>query len=97
MRGSKRVFFLKTFCSGIHLYTFLDRQSQFWLRMDVDTVGKVFVQKYLLDKWRKKEEKEKQTQKQNQCVEVKFLFMTSSTLIEYFFPKINEIPLKKVY
>ena len=28
---------------------------------------------------------------------VKFLFMTSSTLIEYFFPKINEIPLKKVY
>ena len=29
-------------------------------------------------------------------MELKLLFMTSSTLVEYFSPKINEISLKKV-
>ena len=43
MRVSKRVFSLKTFCCGIHLYAFLDRQSQFWSRMGVDIIGEVFV------------------------------------------------------
>ena len=43
MRVSKRVFSLKTFCCGIHLYAFLDRQSQFWSRMGVDISGEVFV------------------------------------------------------
>ena len=43
MGRSKRVFFLKRLCSGIHLCAFLDRQSQFGSRMDVDTIGKVFV------------------------------------------------------
>ena len=64
--------------------------------MDADTIGKIFVTEISTWHSRKKKEKKKQTQKQNQCVELKFLFMTSSTLIEYFFPKINEIPLKKV-
>ena len=40
---AKRVFSLKTFCCGIHLYAFLDRQSQFWSRMGVDIIGEVFV------------------------------------------------------
>ena len=43
MRVSKCVFSLKTFCCGIHLYAFLDRQSQFWSRMGVDIIGEVFV------------------------------------------------------
>ena len=43
MRVSKRVFSLKTFSCGIHLYAFLDRQSQFWSRMGVDIIGEVFV------------------------------------------------------
>ena len=59
MRGSKRVFFLKTFCSGIHLYTFLDRQSQFWLRMDVDTVGKVFVTEISTRQMKKKKKRKR--------------------------------------
>ena len=41
MRVAKRVFSLKTFCCGIHLYAFLDRQSQFWSRMGVDIIGEI--------------------------------------------------------
>ena len=57
MRGSKRVFFLKTFCPGIPLYAFLDRQSQFWSRMDVDIIGEVFVTERSTRQMKKKEEK----------------------------------------
>ena len=57
MRGSKRVFFLKAFCSGIHLYAFLDRQSQFWSRMDVDIIGEVIVTEISTRQMKKKEEK----------------------------------------
>ena len=68
MCGSKRVFFLKTFCSGIHLYTFLDRQSQFWLRMDVDTVGKVFVTEISTRQMKKKRrEREANTETKPVC------------------------------
>lgn len=57
MRGSKHVFFLKTFCSGIHLYAFLDRQSQLGSRIDVDTIGTVFVTEISTRQMKKKEEK----------------------------------------
>ena len=57
MRGSKRVFFHKTFCSGIHIYAFVDRQSQFWSRMDVDIIGEVFVTEISSRQMKKKEEK----------------------------------------